>query len=148
MSEATARDLPAWVEPWITTPDDRRPYDEATIAHMRIYAKTRADVRAAMLTYPPHCVITFEANNETTYGIVTGVCTIVPDKQPKKKKRGTPDSVVAIRFVPSPLHMAGATSPDEREAAYVMPAGVSVVGYSPRYTPDTMRVFIAPLGCA
>jgi hypothetical protein len=146
MSEPTKR-RPSWIDAWMNTSADGYTYDDATIAHMRRFSRTRADVGAAMLRFPPHCVISFKVNDEITYGVVTGVCTIAPDKPPKAK-RGRPDLIVALRFVPSPLHLAGATSPEERESAYVMPAGVDVVGYSPRYTPAIFRALVSPAGCA
>lgn len=136
---------PTWIEQWTSMRDDGKPYDELLIVHMRRFAQVRPDVRAAMLKYPPHSVITFTSNQETSYGVVTGVCLIAPDKQPKKS---APLHVVAIRFVPSPLHLNGALGQEERNAAYVMPEGVDVVGYSPRYTPATMRALIAPSGSA
>lgn len=152
MSEEKQSAKPAWFETWTNAAnDDGRVYDAATIMHFRAFAQQRSDAMAAMLTYPPHCVISFKLDGAITYGVVTGVHLIQPDLPKKRKKRGlpiVPDKVIALRFVPSPIHLAGVTSPDERESSYVMPAGVDVVGYSPRFTPDAMRAFVCPAGCA
>ena len=148
MSETNRDTRPAWIDQWTNALDDGRPYDCATIAHMRAYARANPDVRGAMVQYLPHCVITLKVKDEITYGVVTGVCTIEPDKPVKAKKRGLPERVIALRIVPTPLHMAGATSTGERDASYVMLEGVDVVGYAPRFTPATMRAFIAPAGLA
>lgn len=65
-----------------------------------------------------------------------------------KPQAGMPKRKLAIRHVPSPLHIAGATTPHERETGYAFPEGVDVIAYSPQFTPTMMRALIAPFGCA
>jgi hypothetical protein len=151
MSDTIQSTRPAWIDQWTNAFDDGRPYDDATIHHFRAFAHQRSDAMSVMLTYPPHCVISFKINGAVSHGLVTGVHLIQPDPPKKRKKRGlpdVPDKVIALRFVPSPLHLPCATSPDERESSYVLPEGVDVIGYSPRFTPETMRAFVCPAGCA
>ena len=139
-----SQERPDWIELWTTREHTSNVYDAGTISQMRAFAKTSPEIRTTMLNYPPHCVIRFNADGAPMYGIVTGVCMLDIDKP----KKGEPRSKPALRFVPSPLHLAGATCAEERDAQYVTPRLVEILGYSPRYTPETMRAFIAPAGLA
>jgi hypothetical protein len=135
---------PAWIDQWIDMQSKERVYDGAAVSVMRTAANSSADMRRVMLEFPPYCVIRFPDKQTTTFGIVMGVTMIDLDKPPK----GMSKRKLALRHVPSPLHIAGATTPHERETSYVFPEGVDVIAYSPQFTPDAMRALIAPVGSA
>jgi hypothetical protein len=135
---------PAWLDQWIDMQSKKRVYDEVAVSSMRAAANSSAEMRNIMLRYPPYCVISFPEKQATTFGIVMGVTMIELDKPTK----GMPRRKLAIRHVPSPLHIAGATTPHEQEIGYVFPEGVDVIAYSPQFTPETMRALIAPVGSA
>lgn len=135
---------PAWLDQWIDMQSKDRIYDDAAVSAIRAAANSSADMRRIMLQFPPYCVIRYPDKQAITFGIVMGVHMIELDKPPK----GMPKRKLAIRHVPSPLHIAGATTPHERETGYVFPEGVDVIAYSPQFTPEAMRALIAPVGSA
>ena len=135
---------PVWIDQWIDMQSKERVYDGAAVSAMRTAANSSADMRRVMLEFPPYCVIRFAHEKAMTFGIVMGVTMIELDKPTK----GMPKRRLALRHVPSPLHVAGATTPHERETGYVFPEGVDVIAYSPQFTPDAMRALIAPIGSA
>jgi hypothetical protein len=144
-STETTSTPPPWFDMW-TNPArvTSRTYNSEHIACMRQHARDNPAMRDTMIKYPPHCVIAFTADGKHVHGIVTGACMIDLDKLAKGKPRRT----ISLRYVPSPIHVAGVTSEDERDHAFVMPDGVKVLGYAPGYTPETMRALVAPVGLA
>ena len=135
---------PAWLDQWIAMQSKNRVYDDAAVYAMRAAASSSVDMQRIMLRFPPYCVISFPDKQSVSFGIVMGVHMIELDKPPK----GMPKRKLAIRHVPSPLHIAGATTPHERDTGYVFPEGVDVIAYSPQFTPEAMRALIAPVGSA
>lgn len=144
MNDTNEATRPAWIDQWIRAQSVPREYPEHAIACLRRTANESPEMRTTMLTFPPYCVIRFQDNEQDVYGIVMGVHMIELDKP----KKGMPKRKVAIRHVPSPLHMAGATNPKESGTSYVFPEGVDVVAYVPGFTPEMMRALVCPAGSA
>ena len=137
----TSSQPPGWLAMWTTPSSMRIEYDDSFLEHARAHARHGA-MFAAMVRFPPRCVIELASEGNVAHGIVLGVCWL----QLPEPTTGKPRHVIALRYVTNPLQVPGALGARVEGELFVLPSNVKPIGYVPGFTPDIMRALLRPAG--